>query len=110
MCLIIQKPKGLIVPEEKLTSAIAVNPDGFGLSYVDGSSLVTQRSPEKGAPDFLTRKINEELKDTDVLLHLRYTTVGETSLRNAHPFPILEKKTDGIDVRMAHNGTIHSYG
>jgi hypothetical protein len=57
----------------------------------------------------LFKKINEELAGTDVLLHLRFTTAGKTNLRNAHPFSILEMGHDGVDLRMAHNGTIQTF-
>ena len=110
MCLIIQRQPNFEIPFEKFKSAITVNPNGYGLSYpdVDGK-LITLRDPDKPDPEKLYRLINEELIDKDLLIHLRYTTVGETNMRNAHPFPILERKTDGIDLRMAHNGTLFTY-
>ena len=109
MCLIIQRQPNFEIPYSKFESAVIVNPDGFGLSYPDGGKLITLRDPSKPDPEKLYRLINEELIDKDLLIHLRFNTVGDTVLRNAHPFPILEKKQDGIDLRMAHNGTLFSY-
>jgi hypothetical protein len=109
MCLIIQRDPNFEIPYEKFESAIKVNPDGYGLAFADGGRLVTLRDPSTPDPEVLYRHINEDLIDKKLMLHLRFTTAGETNLRNAHPFPILEKKVDGIDLRMAHNGTLFSY-
>lgn len=109
MCLIIQREPNFEIPYEKFAAAIKVNPDGYGLAFPDGNRLVTLRDPSTPDPEVLYRLINEELIDKKLMLHLRFTTAGETNLRNAHPFPILEKKVDGIDLRMAHNGTLFSY-
>lgn len=110
MCLIIQREPNFEIPFDKFKSALTVNPDGYGLSFPDGNGkLITLRNPASPDPDKLYRMINEELLDKNLLIHLRYTTVGETVMRNAHPFPILERKRDGIDLRMAHNGTLFDY-
>lgn len=110
MCLIINREPNFEIPYEKFKTAIVNNPHGFGFSYPDfQGNLKTYRSCEEPDPEQLYRIINEELIDTKLMLHLRYTTVGATILRNSHPFPILEKNTDGIDLRMAHNGTLGKY-
>jgi hypothetical protein len=110
MCLIINRPANTELDFEKFKVAMINNPDGWGLSAADGSGkLITYRSPEEADPEKLFRFVQEEYKELPVLLHLRYTTVGKTTLRNAHPFPILEHTQDGVDLRMAHNGTLHAY-
>jgi len=110
MCLIIHKKPNFDIPYDKFESAVINNPDGYGLTYPDGNGkLHTYRTPDKPDPEVLYKEVNEELGGADVLLHLRFNTAGETNLRNAHPFSILEKATDGIDLRMAHNGTIYDY-
>lgn len=109
MCLIIQREPKFEIPFEKFESAITVNPDGYGLAYPGEKGLVTLRSQEKPDPEKLYRLVNEELIDTKLMIHLRFTTVGKTILRNAHPFPVLEKAKDGVDLRMAHNGTLGKY-
>lgn len=109
MCLIIQREPNFEIPYDKFRNAIITNPDGYGLSYPCGGMLYTLKSPSTPDPEKLYRMINEELRDVPLLIHLRFTTAGKTNMRNAHPFPVLEYKSDGIDLRMAHNGTIGKY-
>lgn len=110
MCLIIQRDSNFEIPYEKFESAVLNNPDGYGYSYPDSDGkLITIRSSEEPDPEKLYRTINEDLKELQMMIHLRYTTAGATTLRNAHPFPILERDKDGVDLRMAHNGTLYKY-
>jgi len=109
MCLIIEREPHFELPYKKFETAILNNPDGYGLSFPDDKGLSVFRTPEEPDPEKLYRLINEELIDKKIMLHLRYTTVGDTILKNAHPFPILEKRVDGLDLRMAHNGTLGKY-
>jgi hypothetical protein len=110
MCLIINREPDFEIPFQKFKSAIEVNPDGYGLTYPDDKGVLrTLKDSAKPDPERLYRIVNEELKEVPLLLHFRYNTAGKTNLRNAHPFPVLEKDTDGIDIRMAHNGTINKY-
>lgn len=110
MCLILRRPPKVRPDFEQFKTAILNNPDGWGMSAAMGDgTLTTFRNQEKPDPEKLFRFSMEEWGELPVLLHLRYTTAGATSLRNAHPFPILEKSVDGVDLRMAHNGTLHMY-
>lgn len=109
MCLIIEREPNFEIPYQKFEAAVKNNPDGYGLTFPDDKGLSVFRTHNEPDPDKLYRLINEELIDKKIMLHLRYTTVGSTILRNAHPFPILEKSKDGIDLRMAHNGTLSKY-
>ena len=110
MCLIINRPANVKLDFEQFKVAMDNNPHGWGLSTPDGSGkLETFRTHEEADPEVLYKFVQEEFGEQQVLLHLRYTTAGETILRNSHPFPILEKSKDGIDLRMAHNGTLALY-
>jgi hypothetical protein len=110
MCLIIQREPNVVIPYEKFKNSVINNPNGFGLSVPDEDGMLhTIRDPSVQDPEKLYRLVQEEFKDAKILLHLRYTTAGATNLRNAHPFPILERDTDGVDLRMAHNGTLFKY-
>jgi len=110
MCQIVLREPNFVIPYDKFESAVLNNQDGYGLSYPDtDGKLITLRSADKPDPEKLYKLINEELLDQKLLVHLRFTTVGDTILRNSHPFPILERDADGIDLRMAHNGTLSKY-
>ena len=111
MCIIIQRDPGFVIPRDKFDNCVINNPDGWGLSVPDGKGMLSTIRSVDGETngDEVYSLLHDEFKDDKVLLHLRYTTAGETNLRNAHPFPILEEEVDGVDLRMAHNGTIHKY-
>ena len=109
MCLIVLREPNFEIPYDKFEAALINNPDGFGLTYPSDKGLEVFRSPEEQDPEKLYRLVTEELGTEKLMLHLRYTTAGATTLRNAHPFPILEKGVDGVDLRMAHNGTLGKY-
>lgn len=110
MCLIIQRDPGKEIPFRNLDTAIANNPDGYGLTVVEGGGkLATFRTKDTPDTEELWTLLHNDLKDERLMLHLRYTTAGATNLRNAHPFPILNKREDGVDLRMAHNGTLSKY-
>jgi len=111
MCIIIQKEPEFKIPKDKFLNCVVNNPDGWGISASDGSGVLTTIRSVDGETEAeeLYDLIHGEFDKDKVLIHLRYNTAGETCLRNAHPFPILEFDTDGVDLRMAHNGTIHKY-
>lgn len=110
MCIIIEREPNKTIDFEDFKSFIINNPDGWGLSVPEGDGkLLTLRSAETPDPDNLYKLVQEEFLTHKIMLHLRYTTAGATELRNAHPFPILEKSKDGIDLRMCHNGTLSAY-
>jgi predicted glutamine amidotransferase len=110
VCLIIQRPAHAKLDFEKFKTAVENNPDGFGISAAEGfGGLITIRDVSKWKTDELFKLVDEEFIDVPLLVHLRYTTAGATNLRNAHPFPVLEYEADGVDLRMAHNGTLAAY-
>ena len=109
MCLIILREPNVTLDFEKFKTTVINNPDGWGISIPDGEGrLMTYRQVETDV-DELYEYLHDDLKDSKFMLHLRFTTAGDTVLRNAHPFPILEKSKDGADLRMAHNGTLGQY-
>lgn len=112
MCIIYQRQPGVVIDyEERFKPSVENNPNGFGLSVVegDGRLFTVKELMDKPDPEDLYKLINEEYLNEQILLHLRYTTAGLTSVRNLHPFPILEYGKDGVDLRMAHNGTIFKF-
>jgi len=106
MCLIITREPNVTLDKVKFDTAVLNNPDGWGISVPDmEGQLYTTRSVTTDKEE-LYDLLHGEFKGDRLLLHLRYTTAGDTVLRNSHPFPVLEMGTHGVDMRVAHNGTL----
>lgn len=109
MCLIINRNAQATMKKKDFITACEINPDGYGIVVPDGNGLCTVIKELNYDHDDLWDLFSKEFIDDPVMLHLRYTTAGETIRRNLHPFPVLEYGTDGVDLWMAHNGTISDY-
>ena len=106
MCIIIHKPKGKKLDEEKFRFAWESNDDGAGWCFVRGGKLIIRKGVHD--VDDAWKGIKKDIKENgnpQMLIHLRYTTRGATDDENCHPFPIR-----GHGVAMMHNGTIHKIG
>ena len=81
MCLIIHKPKaGSVIPDQYITNAENINPDGFGITYLDGvkpETHITMNYDE--ARSFIKQQ-------RPFVAHYRYATVGDVNESNCHPF------------------------
>lgn len=99
MCLIIHREKDTIVNREALDNACQSNPDGFALSYLDAFGDLTV---VKGLNSYSSVPLVEELEktNTEFVLHLRFTTHGETNLQNCHGYAV-------HDFVLFHNGIFH---
>lgn len=113
MCLIILKEEGKTFKKDKFLTAVENNPHGYGVSVALGNGrLLTKKAIDYDKEMLYNDIVTDEIGkygEYPVLCHLRYTTAGKTILRNSHPFPILEFDKDGVDLRMAHNGTIFGF-
>lgn len=111
MCIIYTRPEGIVLPKENFLSAVKNNPHGYGIAIPDGKGnlKVIRRMWDEPDAEGLYSFLHDEAADSQIMLHLRYKTAGDTNLRNIHPFPVLEKSVDGVDMRMSHNGTIHKF-
>lgn len=109
MCLILERQPNTPLDKEAFFTAIFNNPDGYGLVVPEGDGQCVVIKELDFKDDDLWALINEEFYEDTIMVHLRYTTAGETSYRNLHPFPILEYRTDGVDLWMAHNGTLSDW-
>ena len=108
MCVIIHKPAGVIIPPNKIESAWKNNKDGVGFTYDDRGEYQIRKFLSKD-PDEINKQL-EELKDVDTMIHLRFKTKGAVDRSNLHPFTVLSKKKDGVDLQFFHNGTLSSFG
>lgn len=111
MCLIIHRSANTIIQYDLIKNACSRNKDGFGISVIDRGKISTQRifDPKGNDPEKVYELLEDALEQ-DILLHLRYATVGEESQINCHPFTVLEKAKDGVDLVFAHNGTLTGFG
>ncbi len=106
MCVILQIEPNVKFPTDKLERACDINPDGYGIAYLDKGIQVI-RSVAKNDPKEVADHL-QRLNDRRVFVHLRYATVGEVSLENSHPFVLLSHRKVG-DIAMMHNGTLSAY-
>lgn len=106
MCVIINKPAGILIPETDILSAYDINSDGFGMVYYDTreKKLIQNKVMPKTGTELV--KLFKDTEGFNTLYHFRYRTVGGTTEDQCHPFQILNKEEHGKDLFFAHNGTI----
>lgn len=94
MCIIIHKERTKTrIPELIIDNAEQINPDGFGIVFLDDGELV------KTTDYTLARKLIESKRP--YLAHYRFATVGKVNKDNCHPFPI--PNSDDV---LFSNGTV----
>jgi hypothetical protein len=49
-------------------------------------------------------------KHRSIAVHFRFSTKGSITVDNCHPFKVLDKDEDGVDLYMMHNGSIPGLG
>jgi predicted glutamine amidotransferase len=106
MCLIMMREPNVTLDKVKFDTAVLNNPHGWGISIPDMEGQLSTFKEITTDKDELYDLIHGEFKSDKIMIHLRYTTAGDTVIRNAHPFPVLELGSDGVDMRVCHNGTL----
>lgn len=110
MCNILFLPKNIPIKEDAIRNMVENNPDGFGLLFKDTDGTVKQAArefyPEGTDPNRVIHLL-KKYKQHDRLVHVRFNTVGESSLDNTHPFEVF--KSNKRVVYMMHNGTMYEY-
>lgn len=97
MCLIIDRPAGMVIPREHLSKGLHDNPDGWGLMWASGGEVVTRKGlTSSGFWD----AYDAAPPDVRLGVHFRFATHGTVSEENTHPFVT----TTGYGVM--HNGVI----
>lgn len=104
MCIAILN-NGNIISEDNFKLSLKNNPDGFGMSYIEGNKLCVFRSLSADFKGLYARyKKIFKSSNKPILLHFRIGTSGGINLENCHPFYI-DKETV-----FCHNGIIDNYG
>lgn len=110
MCTILFLPKNVPIKEDSIRNMVLNNPDGFGLLFKDTDGTVKQVArefyPDGTDPNRVIHML-KKYKQYDRLVHVRYNTVGHSSLDNTHPFEVFNNKKR--TVYMMHNGTLYDY-
>ena len=106
MCLIIKanSPKDLDL--NLMECAYENNSDGFGVMFYNKGKVHTHKIVPKNFEDI--HKVWKQYRDvnTQVGIHFRFTTAGNTCRDLSHPFQVLRKGENGADrdLWVMHNG------
>jgi len=106
MCQITIKPFGAVLNMDHIKKAAESNTDGYGVAAYGPNT-------DKRFKIFKTFNVDKYIdwiekhnkKENSLLCHARYTTKGENSIDNIHPFYSKKHK-----FMFAHNGTFHGFG
>ena len=103
MCVIIYKPKGVILEPELLVNAWNENPDGAGFSYwCTANRWITLKGLMEFEDFFSSYSPHQE---KELVIHFRIATHGVVNEKNTHPFQDEER-----DPILYHNGVIGHFG
>jgi len=110
MCQIFQVNPGVVVPFDKFKLACEHNGDGYGFIINDRNKFEVRKEfdPNGNDPDKIY-KLLEDARDCQTALHLRFRTAGNKDVDNNHPYQVLKKDEDGIDLWFMHNGTLQEW-
>jgi len=99
MCIIVRNLTGKPVPTDIADRCVSINPDGFGIAYLDSKN----KPNHGGLLRTLDMGIGEKILKTETrpyVAHCRYATVGDKTAEFIHPFQC------GPDRLLFHNGTL----
>lgn len=116
MCVIVYKPKDVLISKYDLSNMRKSNPHGVGLMYFDKPSNMVVVRKWLSIKDSDLADLVEKLQGKDLVIHFRYATHGRITSEQAHPFFISEnyqvvtKTASRILPALCHNGVIPGYG
>ena len=108
MCLIIQKPADVQIPEDILLTAWENNYDGMGIMTTRDNRVKVHRILPNSADDVLN--LYNKFKDEEIGIHFRWATHGLINKKMAHPFKVFHNEPKGQDLYMMHNGVFSRVG
>ena len=116
MCIIVIKPVGIKLPDDKIIKQCwDNNPDGAGIMYATNKKVYIKKGymTWKYLKKDLKRLKKMDTYNIPIVMHFRITTHGGTSAGNTHPFPIsnnireLQALECTTALGIAHNGIIN---
>lgn len=117
MCIIMVKPKGVLLPDKNIfKNCFDNNPDGAGFMYTYKNQVFIKKGYNN--VDDIYNDITNVLhkQDTTIVAHFRIGTHGDKKDAKAtHPFPIssdyhdLQELNYVTNIGVAHNGIITGY-
>ena len=106
MCLIIKanSPKDLDL--NLMECAYQNNSNGFGVMFYNKGKVHTHKIVPKNFDDIKKVWLKYKELNTNIGIHFRFTTVGDTKRSLSHPFQVLKKGENGSDrdLFVMHNG------
>lgn len=84
------------------------NPDGIGAMLIEDGRAVMKKYVPKNLRRAL-RWYRREVEGRTGVVHWRYATHGLVDFDNCHPYAVLSKEEDGIDMWCMHNGVMDEY-
>lgn len=114
MCVIAIKPRKVQISFSTIDDMFHANPHGAGLAVVERDKTIIS----KGYMDVesLWKDVNN-LQDTLLVLHFRWSTHGATNQEMTHPFIINSDLNTSTQIYaettepvLVHNGILHGYG
>ncbi|MCI1643826.1 MAG: class II glutamine amidotransferase [Bifidobacterium crudilactis] len=106
MCVIVTAEAGSIPTISQLVAMSAVNADGAGIAWFDGTELHRFRNRFNGRTFDLIVDHYDYFRSVPFLLHFRRATNGGKRECNTHPF---RYEKDGERGYIAHNGVALDY-
>lgn len=102
MCVMIYRPRNVIIGNDVLSKCWTANDDGAGIMWSDGRKLHIS----KGHMTFgsMCDAIDAVSKNVDLYVHMRIATSGGIRPEMTHPFAV------GKHLAIAHNGIISGIG
>ncbi len=108
MCLIHTLKADTIISNAWLKNIYQKNSDGIGAMLIEDGKMVVKKYVPKNFRRAL-RWYRREVEGREGVVHWRFATHGAVNLDNAHPYPVLTKEEDGIDLYLSHNGVMSEF-
>lgn len=104
MCYLGYLPRRTAIETQLLRNAYDHNSDGFGVMYAENGRVVSWK--QKGKFDVFEKHWATLPDNRQIAVHFRFGTSGPDSAEACHPFEVLNKDRDGMDLWLMHNGVL----